>query len=373
MSSAQTTPAPVDAATGGSPVPSTSSPSVADSVPAADSSASITPLASTEEKHPDVTLEWTNSEGAKLEPSPSWPISQSWRALNGSPVLGLEIHYSKEQYIPDPQGLRGAVSLPGTKPGKLQIELRSGVRNAQIAWKENDSSGREVRLDIRLGTVEAKAAPGTSDYSGGLGFSYFGYSEKPYDLSISQFGISGQFAGHQPISSKFEFAEDLGVTLLPLSSSASLYPLSRFYSVGLRIGWVTPLNWGDLRWTLSTGGALWGMLVPDSAYGVTALKGLQVMLSARPPRAFKGARGGYLKFSSFGGGQEIGAGIEQQLDSTFLGRPIGAGFELSMVSFKSSSDGNSLSLMSGQFVVRASFGSSPPPGKNAEGQATASK
>ncbi|MBL7715579.1 MAG: hypothetical protein JNL01_08935 [Bdellovibrionales bacterium] len=215
----------------------------------------------------------------------------------------------------------------------------------------------EVSFMMRVKVEDAEL--GSSSKPGlnlGAAFDFANYSEQPFDISTTQFGLALVGDYMMPVHPKWRLIGSFRFTALPFSSSASNLPLARYYGVGVQGSYaLEKLKWMNLDWRIGLGPLLWGMLVPNSAYGVSSVFGPQLVFGGASKEINSNYKAMGIRFAYLGNGIDVRARYETSLFAAEGNRPWFIFYELSYASFSNPTQGNSLTLIHGAVGFRVSM------------------
>lgn len=210
-----------------------------------------------------------------------------------------------------------------------------------------------MRVKVEDGDLGPAQKPGLNL---GAAFDFANYNEQPFELSTTQFGIALLGDYMMPIHPKWRLIGAFRFTALPFSAAASSTPLARYYGVGVHGSYaLEKLKWGNMDWRIGAGPLLWGMLVPNSAYGVSSVFGPQIVFSGAAKEINSNYKAMSLRLAYLGSGIDVRARYENVLFAAEGQRPWFIFYEASYASFSNNAQGNSLSLIHATCGVRISM------------------
>jgi hypothetical protein len=181
--------------------------------------------------------------------------------------------------------------------------------------------------------------------SANLGFSFFNYLEPSQGLHLNGLNFTPKINASYAIVPE-KLVADVGgyFTLLPLYQSPSDLAKPRFYGINARLGYLIPVK--SVTLGVHAGWYFWGMLVPNSAYGVSFAQGPQLLLSVRSNS--KRTNFAYIKFAPLDGGffsnREIAIGGQIALGPKLWQRPLGLSLDIASFTYETSDQANSVNL-----------------------------
>ncbi|MCC7441475.1 MAG: hypothetical protein IT285_07570, partial [Bdellovibrionales bacterium] len=132
----------------------------------------------------------------------------------------------------------------------------------------------------------------------GVGTTFLTYREEPEGQSLSAIAITPKIgATYTLVPDLLEADASAYFNLLSfnLASNPENLPSPQFFGINTRLGLDLPVEMGAVNWSVLVGWYLWGMIVPDDAYGISLASGPQIFISVAREASGRRSLSGYLK------------------------------------------------------------------------------
>lgn len=291
--------------------------------------------------------------------------------------------------LPAPEGLRlFVISSPDSVWGSRMIGKEQ--KNRGKFWKEfliPKVSKKDKRSKRTLGRISSKIKSEKKIssftvveyfhtktkrffWSAGLGVSYLKYTEQPFDINVTEMGLTGKLNVSYVLKpGKWDIGGNTFGTILPLTHSISPASISgvtlnpvRFYGINARVGYQLSSDNPSVVWKVLLGGYFWGMNVPGKAYGIKTLFGPQVFLTGAFIKKNGTSHYLYTKFAPISetlavnlSNREVALGGGYQIGALNGRKPIHLTLDLAYLTVGESTAGNTLTLASASLGAQVSF------------------
>ncbi len=251
------------------------------------------------------------------------------KGLTGGTVLGVSCYY-------DPNGQTGIYFFSrDSSEIKLTLpkeQLGSGWVRGRMSEPKNSTKGHDHVVKISQGDASSyysirseQRAWSRWRFFFGLGPTYFSYKDYQVpNVTLSAIALTAKGGVNYRLGKRWDLGFSAFGTVLNFSSSIepAEYPVARFLGANLRVGF-SILNGKKFSLKLSPGLYYWGMIVPQSAYGIIYMAGPQIFLSSTFAIAPDRKMSAYLKFAPIAAGltsltlgsREIAVGLGYPLNS----------------------------------------------------------
>lgn len=300
-----------------------------------------------------------------------------YRTSQGTLQSNLIIQLVSKQplYMLDPGCREQGISVRSVKKGAtgLAVGIRCRETEAEIfVTPDLESSSKRVALNPTETSVLARFQVSDRDQreqvtayeilqgdgpvtksrwslTAGLSGTVASYSESHQGIASTTAALVGKFGvAYQIIPNRLNASFSAFGSIWPFLQRPATLESPRYYGLNGRVGYVLPIDWAGLNWSLSGGWYFWGMLVRSNSYGVAYLTGPQIYFFVNRSAGFRNRSFfGYLKWAplmegiqlprladreiAIGGGYQLNSGrsrhpilLTADISDLFIGIPLGA-------------------------------------------------